>query len=110
MRTGEHDHEEKTALLKCANEEIYDGVRQPCCRCGGVAIWHPAQLPHIFLDQPLQKGSVESIEMGTTVVEFSQLRFRRASGDSAVAVQWDSDRLCQRIGEVLGSFEFTFRV
>ena len=57
MRTEEHDHEEKTALLKCANEEIYDGVRQPCCRCGGVAIWHPAQLPHIFLDQPLQKGS-----------------------------------------------------
>jgi hypothetical protein len=45
MRTRIRDPMEKAALLECFNEEFLGRVRQPCCRCVGVAIGHEPTRP-----------------------------------------------------------------
>ena len=56
MRMADRNLMEKAALLEWFNEDLREGVRQPCCRCVGMAIEQQAQSPHLLLGRPFQKG------------------------------------------------------
>ena len=58
MRMADRNLMEKAALLEWFNEDLREGVRQPCRRCEGMAIEQQAQLPHLLLllGRPFQKG------------------------------------------------------
>jgi len=49
MRMADRNLMEKAALLEWINEDLREGVRQPCRRCVGMAIEQQAQLPHLLL-------------------------------------------------------------
>ncbi len=53
MRMADRNLMEKAALLEWLNEDLGEGVRQPCCRCVVVAIEQQAELPHLLLGASL---------------------------------------------------------
>ena len=70
MRTADYDLMEKAELLECFNEEFLKDVRQPCCRCVGVAIDNGLVRQAYFWMSPFRNGAIVSTGIGKIVVEF----------------------------------------
>lgn len=111
MRTVDRDPAENAALLGCSNEEAWEGVRQLCCRCVGVAIRQQAQSPHLLLGQPFQKGGDRIDGNGENR---GGIFLRRDFDERLEIAQLQCDGIptdhVGRIGEALRGFEFVLRV
>ena len=88
MRMADRNLMEKAALLEWFNEDLREGVRQPCYRCVGMAIDQQSQSPHLLLGRPIQiKERLYGWKARKLWWDYFPLRSRRACQSSAVVIR-----------------------